>query len=341
MPSLKILDVPVTEIHLDVRNPRVAPALESIVEVPAQEFIELALGQYSPEDDEKGASTSYSSLKSSIRAYRGLIHPIVVTPIQGGGYTVIEGNTRVAIYRELSKEGAPGEWKTIPAIVRDEVDEGGEHAIRLQAHLVGPRPWRPYAKAKYLHDLYVNEKLSLTEILDFCGGSAKKRDIEEYISAYTDMQESYMPLVGSDPPDLSRFSAFVELQKIGIKQAIVKAGYSVTDFAKWVHNSNINPLNSVRALPRILANPQAKKQFLQHNAREAMKVLDQPSSSAILRDANLEQLAEALAIKIRSLNYSEVKSMKEFPTDSKAQTLFECLDELKVLCEDIAPRSDE
>lgn len=339
MTNLTIEYLPVESIELDIRNPRVAPAMEGLNEIPGQDFIELALGQYAPEDDERGASTSYSSLKASIRSYRGLIHPILVTPTADSRYIVIEGNTRVAIYRELAKERAPGEWHTIPAIKR-EVEEEGEHAIRLQAHLVGPRPWRPYAKAKYLHGLYTDEKLSLNEILDYCGGNAKKRDIEEYIAAYTDMQENYMPLVGQNPPDLSRFSAFVELQKPGIKQSILKAGYSLENFGQWVHQSRINPLNSVRQLPRILANPQAKKQFLLHDAREALKVLDQPSSSAILREATLEQLALSLAMKVRSLSWAEVKTLMEGPNE-RAQVLLDCFDELKQLCDQISgPATD-
>lgn len=340
MSSLAIDYVSINLIDLDFRNPRVAPALEGLKDVPEQAFIGLALGQYAPEDDERGASTSYSSLKASIRAYQGLIHPIVVTIAANGRFVVIEGNTRVAIYRELLKEKAPGDWSEIPAIKR-ELKEVGEHAIRLQAHLVGPRPWRPYAKAKYLHALYTGEKLSLNEILDYCGGNAKKRDIEEYIAAYSDMQDTYMPLVGQNPPDLSRFSAFVELQKPGIKQAIVKAGFSIDHFAQWVHESRINPLNSVRQLPRILANPQARKQFLQHDAREALKVLDQPSSTAILREATLDQLAQGLAMKIRGLSWSEVKALMESPNE-RAQTLLDCFDELKQLCDQIgAPATGE
>src|SRR5262245_18784823 len=118
----------------------------------AEDFIELSVGQASPEDDERGGSTTYQSLKASIRAYGTLIIPIIVSLQPAGSYLVIEGNTRVAIYRELDADNSPGDWKTIPAVVQT-LSEGGEHAVRLHAHLVGTRPWRPYAKAKYLHDL--------------------------------------------------------------------------------------------------------------------------------------------------------------------------------------------
>lgn len=331
MSNLSIQYLPVANIVLDRRNPRVAPALESIEGEPPKAFIELALGQFAPDDeDNKGTSTTFSSLKASIRAYKGLINPIVVTPRADGTHLVIEGNTRVAIYRQLAEEKAPGSWDTIPSIVRPDIAEDGEHAIRLQAHLVGPRQWRPYAKAKYLHSLYMGEKLSVNEILDYCGGNARKREIEEYIAAYTDMQNHYIPLVGQNQPDYSR--SFVELQKPQVKQSIVRAGFTMDDFAKWVHNSKISPLNTVRQIPRILGNPDAKRKFLSHDAREAMKVLEQPSANAAIKEASLEQLANALASKIRNLNWPDVKTLSEAHDSPRAQALSDCYDELRDLC---------
>ena len=332
MSNLSIQYLPVAKIILDQRNPRVAPALESIEGDPPQNFIELALGQFAPDDEDKGASTTFSSLKASIRAYKGLINPIVVTPRDDGTYVVIEGNTRVSIYRQLAVEKAPGAWETIPAIVRPDIKEDGEHAIRLQAHLVGPRQWRPYAKAKYLHALYTEQKLSINEILDYCGGNARKREIEEYIEAYTDMQNHYIPLVGQNQPDYSRFSAFVELQKPKVKQSIVKAGFSMEDFAKWVHDSKISPLNTVRQIPRILGNQEAKKKFLSHDAREAMKILEQPNANAAIKEATIDQLANALASKIRSLNWPDVKDLTETHDSTRAQALSDCFEELHDLC---------
>lgn len=332
MTALAIEYLPVSIIVLDHRNPRVAPALESIEGEPPQNFIELALGQFAPDDEDKGASTTFSSLKASIRSYKGLINPIMVTPRPDGKYVVIEGNTRVSIYRQLANEKAPGAWDTIPSIVRPDIEEDGEHAIRLQAHLVGPRQWRPYAKAKYLHSLYTDQKLSINQILDYCGGNARKREIEEYIAAYTDMQNHYIPLVGQNQPDYSRFSAFIELQKPQVKQAVVKAGFTVDDFAQWVHDSKISPLNTVRQLPRILANPEAKKKFISHDAREAMKIMEQPSANAAIKEASIEQLANALASKIRSLNWPDVKALTEDHDSPRAQALSDCYEELHDLC---------
>jgi hypothetical protein len=337
---LSVSYISVTAVTLDERNPRIAHATEPLASAVTQEFIELALGHSAPSDEDRGSSTTYSSLKASIRANKGLIHPIIVTPIDGGGYRALEGNTRVAIYRELAAEEAPGDWSQIPAIIQTGLPEEGEHAIRLQAHLVGPRPWRPYAKAKYLHDLYHNKKLSITQILDFCGGNARRREIEDYIAAYAEMQEHYIPLVAQGPPDYSRFSAFVELQGPHVKQAIVQAGYTLDDFAGWVNDSKIDPLQTVRQLPRILNNADAKRQFLTHNAREALKVLEQPSSNAVIRSATLDQLATALAVKIRSLNWPDVQALMANREGPQAQSLIDCFEELRALAKQLGHEAD-
>ena len=296
-----------------------------------QDWITLALGHAAPEDEERGTSTTYSSLKASIRANKGLINPIIVSPRGNGRYLVIEGNTRVAIFRELAEDGSPGDWATIPAVIRPELEEKGEHAIRLQAHLVGPRPWRPYAKAKYLYDLYTNQHLSITEILDFCGGTGRRAEIEQYIDAFKDMKETYIPLAvaAGNPPDFSLFSSFAELQNI--KPALARAGVTLQEFSKWVHELKLSPQQTVRQLPRILANPEAKRVFLAHNAREALKVLDQPSSNAIIANSVTGAIGNSTQRQIRQLSWSELQSLRQERDFPGTQALLGCYDEVKAL----------
>src|SRR4051794_23351732 len=112
---MNIQNVLVEQIVLDERNPRVAHVMEDVTHGNPQDLIPLALGQHAPESEEGGSSTTFSSLKASIRAHGGLIMPIIVTPRGDGLYTVIEGNTRVQIFRELAEEGSAGDWSTIPA----------------------------------------------------------------------------------------------------------------------------------------------------------------------------------------------------------------------------------
>lgn len=327
---MRVLEIPLDAVMLDRRNPRIAHSLEVLdAEQIDDDYIELALEKFSPSESGDGASATYASLRDSIRKSGGLIAPIIVRAEPEGKYLTIEGNTRVVIYRELRKTDPSGPWSTISAIVHEGIDENREHAIRLQAHLIGPRPWRAYAKGRYLHYLYHKCGLSLNDLLDYCGGNARKREIQEYIEAYADFEEHFSKVLESSPGGYSKFSAFIELQKPNIKSELARHGHTVSEFAQWVADGNINPLNSVRTLPRILANAAAKEAFLKHDAREAIKLLDQPSASTLLKDAPMEQLAAALANKLRTQPWDEAMRIMGDPGGARATALVDCHAELR------------
>ena len=76
---------------------------------------------------------------------------------KGREYLCLDGNTRVAIYRELADQDVPGNWTTITAEIIEPDDEEDrvrsiEH-IRMISHIVGAREWSAYRQAKYLHEL--------------------------------------------------------------------------------------------------------------------------------------------------------------------------------------------
>jgi hypothetical protein len=142
--EMDIQQIPVDQILLDQRNPRIAHATEPLSGTVSQEWITLALGHAAPEDEERGTSTTYSSLKASIRANKGIINPINVTRASGGGFVVIEGNTRVAIYRELAEEKAPKRRARDPA----PITSGWAAAVATVRE--GQIPSRPLYQSKAL-----------------------------------------------------------------------------------------------------------------------------------------------------------------------------------------------
>src|SRR3989338_3799973 len=180
--------LPVDQLELDIQNPRIRKWIEMYGDNPNPSQLYLALGAGSS-DPEAGTATTFTSLKQSIQTNKGIIQPVIVNKSADGRLVVVEGNTRVAIYRDFKENGIPGNWDSIPAIVHEQLDKRGIDAIRLQAHLVGPRPWDAYSKAKYLHSLRDIDDLPLAEIIDFCGG--RKKEIIEYIDAYIDMEKHY------------------------------------------------------------------------------------------------------------------------------------------------------
>jgi hypothetical protein len=321
--------IAVDDIQLDKENPRIRKFLEMYGDDPTPEQFYLALGAGG--DDEGGASsTTFEKLKNSILTNGGVIQPVMLNRRKGGALICIDGNTRVALYKNFSSEKIPGNWSQIPALVYDNLDEGGVDAVRLQVHLVGPRQWDPYSKAKYLNHLRTREHLPFSTIVEFCGGGQKS--IVESINAFNEMEIYYRKVIPDDGDfDTKKFSGFVELQKPGIKEALIKHGYTITDFAEWIYKERLYPLNTVRILPRILQNPAAKAIFLKEGARKAEAVLSKPDLSKALGDADLPQLASALSAAIRALPWADHQRISADPGGQAAQALSEALQELQTL----------
>jgi len=314
--------VPIANIELDRTNPRIRKFLEMYPDAPTAEQIYLALGAAG--DDEGESSTSFDKLRNSILTNGGIIHPVILNRRADGSLICIEGNTRVALYKSFVEENVNGNWSNIHALVYEQMDENHADAIRLQVHLVGTRPWDPYSKAKYLHHLRTQALLPFSQIVDFCGG--RQKEVLESINAYSDMEKFYRPVVPDDGSfDTSRFSGFVELQKPGVKEAISKAGFTLTDFAQWIHERKLYPLYTVRSLHRILAHPKARDLFLKKDAKKAMEALDRPDLNKALVDANIDQLSQALSRAIYALPWTEALRLRKDPGSEMAQNLAETL----------------
>ena len=247
------VELPVDLIKLDVNNPRIARGLSYYSDINS-DLMALLLGS---------TAESCASLRESIRENGGIIHPIVVNREEDGSYVVIEGNTRLQIYRDFIKNGESGNWTTIKAIVYDNLPENDKHAIRLQAHKVGPREWDPYSKALYLHHLAFDEHMPMNMLVSFCGGTSKASEIKNMIAAYNDMEQYYRPLCNDDSQfDIKKFHGFVELQNRNITDCLVANGFTKTDFSQWMIDERFSTLQDVRRLPEIFRSKKAKETFV-------------------------------------------------------------------------------
>lgn len=330
----KLSMVPIDMIDFDEGNPRIRSFIEIYGDDidPAQ--FHLALGSSGDNDGyDKSGFTTFEKLSNSIRMNGGVIQPVILNLREDGRHTCVEGNTRLAIYRDFEKQGIPGGWSRIPALVYKGLNENDADAVRLQIHLVGPRPWDPYSKAKYLNYLVNAKRMSFEAITSFCGGNAN--EISRSISAFKDMEEHYRDILSDDGEfDQSRFSAFVEIQKAGMKKAISDAGFDMKDFSHWVHEGLIHPLNTVRRLPQILRDDVARKVFLEEGARNAIAHIDVPDSDDSLDRFGLILLARAFKKKVSAIDWREAKEMKSNSRGETALTLLDVRDELTALLSD-------
>lgn len=324
---MEYIKLSIDEVELDINNPRIQQYLEMYGDDITSDGIALALNGSS------GASStsSYQTLKESIRVNGGIINPIIVNKYPDGKLVVIEGNTRLQIYKEFALADPEGPWKEIIAIVYDDLPETEIHAIRLQTHLVGPRDWDPFSKAKYLNQLSNIDKLPMATIISFCGG--KKAEIEKLISAYTDMVNFYFPVAEAAEmdPDPREFSKFSELQNTSIKQALAVHKFDRSDFAKWVVNGNIDTAQNVRKLPAILANSVAREVFLKSTISEAEKYINSSGKGVKnLSEATMDELVSELIKRCRNIEFSYIKQLRDDPRfEDKKNRIIELETEIK------------
>ena len=266
-PKFTTLDI--NQIKLDSQNPRIKQFLENYVGEPTSEQISLALSDSGTGD----ATTSYRTLRESIRVSKGIIHPIVVNHTAEGEMVVIEGNTRLQIYKEFNESNPDGTWAMIPSLLYEQMSEYDIHSIRLQSHLVGPRDWDPYSKAKYLFQLSEVEYLPMSQIISLCGG--KSNEITKSIDAYKCMEGAYRKYVEDNELDFEprEFSKFMEYQNPRIKNAVANAGYTIDTFAEWVAEGNIDKAQGVRNLPDILKSDKAKAGSTQARASQVRLIM--------------------------------------------------------------------
>lgn len=320
--------LPVGDVELDRDNPRIRRFLEDYEGELNDDRIALALDVAADTGEDGLGATSPEKLRNSILANKGIMQPIIVNRLADGRLVCIEGNTRLWIYREFDANGVEGDWSRIPAIVHDGLKGFDVDAIRLQAHLVGPRAWDAYSKAKYQWELHYKYMMPLDRLVDLCGGD--RRDVQRSINAYADMENHFRKLfeVG-EYYQTEKFSGFVELQSNKVKTAILKAGFNLDHFAGWIKNGQIKGLIGVRSLPRVLADKKARDIFVKKGLKAALDAIEKPEVDATLRDASVGQLARALSEKVGKVEWDEVRRLRENPDDDTLRYLFDAQEALQ------------
>lgn len=328
------MDLPIDAVELDRTNPRIRRYLEHFEGEVTDDHIALALDIAGDAGSEGKGATTPERLRNSIRANGGIIQPIIVKRDPTGHMVCIEGNTRLYLYRQFHRDQVPGDWSRIPAIVHDILDDEGVDAIRLQAHLVGPRAWDAYSKAKYQWELQNKHMMPLERLVDLCGGD--KRDVQKSINAYSDMENHFRKLHGPEEYyDTQRYSGFVELQNNKVKTAIFNAGFTLDHFAQWLKSDKIGGLAGVRQLPRVLNDPKARAVFIKKNLKAALDAIEQPDIDSDLKSASLGQLARALREKVETLQFAELQRLRNEPDDDVIRHLGDALEAVRNLLSEL------
>ena len=91
---------------------------------------------------------SVKNLIPEIKRHQGLVEPIL---IRQDTREVIEGNSRLAVYRHFQETGVSGDWDLIPCQIVSSLTPKQQAAFLNQIHVKGKTQWTPYEKANFAY----------------------------------------------------------------------------------------------------------------------------------------------------------------------------------------------
>jgi hypothetical protein len=306
--------VPLHTLLLDEDNPRIGLYKDSQLKPTlSSDDIRHAIVNRSPD--------AYAKLRDSIEINKGIINSIWVGPMQDGKHLVIEGNTRVLIYRELSEKYPTSEtWNNVPAnILPVGIQESQINFIRLEAHLRGVTEWDAYERARYLYILNEKEGYSIRRLEQLT--RLRREEIETEIRAFRDMSEVYNSRFPDDPYQSQKFSYFVEYERSNrIKQEIQNNQLGIADFCDWVGTGRILKAENVRRLADVLDNPIATQYFLNEGYDRALSYLALAQPDLV---SPLFQRIEDVIQGLRRLPFYEVEQIRNGEQPGRKRLLSE------------------
>ncbi len=125
-------------------NPRVYacthghPNFENLMEEEQQDIILEKLLQ----------EPSVKNLIPDVKRHGGLMESIL---IRKDTMEVIEGNSRLAVYRKLYDDEVAGDWELIPCDIVSNLTEDQQAAFLNQIHVKGKTQWSPYEQANFAY----------------------------------------------------------------------------------------------------------------------------------------------------------------------------------------------
>ena len=294
--------VPLKSVSLDAQNPRIRFLVQRRFgkkKPTAEELLDLIREQ-----------PGYDGLQKAIRKTGGLHDPVIV---RHDG-TLVEGNSRVAVFKTLHKGNRSDQrWKAIPIVrLPKNTPENLVGLLMASYHVAGKTVWRPYAQADHIYQLRQIYKCSLEEIADEVRMTT--REVQQYIDAYEYLVNEVLPKVANgDGADVleGKFSHALEFMKLKKLESHRKDPEKRAHMAKLLVENKIKGAE-VRELHGIFESEKAtqalKERGFKH-AKEVLRATNPIAGSQILK--KVESVTKAL-------NKLSQKDLTMFKTEAKA-----------------------
>ena len=218
---------------------------------------------------------------------------------EGFEYVVVEGNTRLTIYKQFHEDGIKendynNQWQKIPCEIINDPDPKLLHQIQLAAHIVPAKPWGPYERAKYLH--YLKQEgtiyeLSQTDLIEICGGSSRKNTIEKEIAAYEHMQKWHkidkQEMLEYNPVKFQYFFQY-QLRKSRLEGIDISEDVFVEHIAKDLIDQarHVQKLDLIWKNPTVDPTEECKKIYLEEGSEAALMKLAQLEKTKKIVESN-------------------------------------------------------
>ena len=145
------------ELHFFPDNPRVYAAIREMADFAELTADEKQVRIYQRLLKER----SVQKLIREIERDGGLQEPIIV---RMDHRQVIEGNSRLAVYRKLWDDTRDDRWARIRCLVVTTLTEEQQTRLLAQTHLLGKTEWSPYAKALFCYRWVREEKKNIATL---------------------------------------------------------------------------------------------------------------------------------------------------------------------------------
>jgi len=308
-------DIDINLIDFDLDNPRIIKELASHAKDKQMENAGALL--LLSNNDQPGPARE--ELQKSIEAHGGIWEPIQLVPLSGNKYKVVEGNTRLAVYKQFNKANPEDiRWHKISSCIHNNASKEQLDDMRLLAHFMPKKQWSMYAKGQYINSLTVTKDFK--DIAEILGGKVSTiRDLKNaYIFFVKHFESLFVGNANYAGADESKFSHFVEAGKSGVSLALESHFGSLEkgqeEFGKWVKNGKFRMAIHVRQLPAVFNNDTARQAFIDGTVstiEDAKDLLPKAGDIDIkLNDAEIEQLSDQLTKKINSVDRMKMESMK-------------------------------
>lgn len=211
-------------------NPRIYSLLNGKNNVPEQDEIEQKLCRME----------HVRQLVQSIKSNGGLIDPLIV---RDGDYVVLEGNSRLAAYRLLSKMNVL-EWAKVKCtLLPADIDERLIFLLLGQYHIINRKDWSPFEQAGYLHRRHIQFSIPIDNMAAEMGKTSS--EINYMILVYETMLKN-------GDTDISKWSYYFEALRVkSLTETMEKKPEFKEKLFSDIKNGNIEAAADVRKIAKL------------------------------------------------------------------------------------------